>query len=695
MKERSSHISRAVRLALFGLVCLPAPATLVAMETGPVGQAGELPPETVETVRPNRSDLRIPERMRGRVVVQAQRPAAVRIDERLVPPPEDLTTRRFSLDAVGIAERADLVEGELLAVMEPWLGRELSFAEFQLAGLALLAYLQGHGHPNASLRFSQMQFRENQQVAVAIEGLTPLDYYQDGRPRIMVARFEVEGVTVVVPERVEMHMAQWSNRELTVEELGEAAESLAGLLRSEGFGLAQAWLPPQEIVDGVVRVAVLEGVVDASSGQDGVTVNSANRRTRAERLQPYFAAAVQPDQPLNVDRLERAVRLVDDLPGVRAVQTDLSPGSQPGTTQVVASVEEAPLATASLSADNYGSVYSGQNRLSAALNLNSPSGYGEQYFANVTGSSGMTSFKLGGHMPLGYQGLRVGLSHAQMSVDIGQELAFLSLSSESRITSLFANYPLHRSAGSNIYLTSALEHKQYRNRSPEFLGAFDNDRLIRVGSIGASGDLIDAYRGRTAWGLTLQHGHLDLSGNRDYQQSDAATARTAGSFSKTNLSVSRLQALPADGWYLYAGFSGQQASGNLDSSEKFQLGGPMGVRAYPVGEGVGDHGWLANLELRKRLGRIKQLDAEWIGFYDIGAVTQYADPWPGALPNRPNNYRLAGYGTGISLTYAENGSLRLTYAHKDGSNPNPTPAGTDSDGRNDSGRIWLIGTILF
>lgn len=695
MINKATYLSMVIRVALCGLACVSVHLAHAAEGYVDHIAAEKVPPETVETVHPNRSDLRITERMRGRVVVQAQRPAPVRIDEQLVPPPEDLTTRRFSLDAVGVAERADLIESELLAVMEPWLGRELSFAEFQLAAVALLEYLQGHGHPNASLRFSQMQFRENRQVAVAIEGLTPPDYYQDGRPRIMVAGYEVDGVTVVPQERVESHMAQWADRELTVEELEEAAESLAGLLRSEGYGLARAWLPPQEIVDGVVRVAVLEGVVDGQSGLDGVTVSNEGQRTRAERLQPYFSAAVQPDQPLNVERLERAVRLVDDLPGVRAVQADLSPGSQPGTTQVLATVEEAPLANLSITADNYGSVYSGQNRLSAALNLNSPAGYGEQYFANVTGSSGMTSFKVGGHMPVGYHGLRIGLSHAQMKVDIGEELAFLSLSSQSQITSLFANYPLRRGADSNVYLTAAMEHKHYRNQSPEFLGAFDNDRVIRVGSVGLSGDLVDAYRGRTAWGITAQHGDLDLSGNRDYQQADEATTGTAGSFGKANLSLSRLQALPADGWYLYGGFSGQHASGNLDSSEKFQLGGPMGVRAYPVGEGVGDHGWLINLELRKRLGRINQMDAEWIGFYDVGEVTQYAKPWPGALPNRPNSYRLAGYGTGISLTYAENGSLRLTYAHKDGNNPNPTPAGTDSDGRNDAGRIWLIGTILF
>jgi hemolysin activation/secretion protein len=56
------------------------------------------------------------------------------------------------------------------------------------------------------------------------------------------------------------------------------------------------------------------------------------------------------------------------------------------------------------------------------------------------------------------------------------------------------------------------------------------------------------------------------------------------------------------GFTLYASFSGQRASKNLDSSEEFFLGGPNGVRAYPQGEGAGDEGWLSRLELRHGAG---------------------------------------------------------------------------------------------
>jgi hemolysin activation/secretion protein len=42
--------------------------------------------------------------------------------------------------------------------------------------------------------------------------------------------------------------------------------------------------------------------------------------------------------------------------------------------------------------------------------------------------------------------------------------------------------------------------------------------------------------------------------------------------------------------------SGQRASQNLDSSEKFSLGGPNSVRAYGPGEAATDDGNLVTLE---------------------------------------------------------------------------------------------------
>ncbi|MBV1786443.1 hypothetical protein KQ940_00060 [Marinobacterium sp. D7] len=652
-------------------------------------------PEGVNTTNPATDPMRIPERMKGKVVLRAPA-AAPNIDPAIEPPPVDLTQRTFAVDAIPVLDGADVNVEHLVKVMEPWSGKALSFDEFQLAANELLTFLRDNGHPDAVLRFSQMQFMENQQVAVAIEGLKPVTPYQDATPKIQVAGFDIQGVTLLSEAEIAEHMAQWSDRELTVEELGEAVESLARLLRDRGYALAQAWLPPQEIRDGIVRVDVLEGVVDEQSGDNGLTVAGESARLKTDVAAAYLAEAVKPGEPLDVAALEERVRLLNDLPGVKRVQTDLKPGSLPGTTQVVAQVEDDDLVNVLVTADNHGSTYTGSERLSANINLNSPSGHGEQIFLNLVGAEDSSSYKIGGHLPVGYSGLRLGLSYAAMSVDFNLDQGFsvpVNIASDSSAASIFASYPLMRSAQTNMDLYASLDFKNYQNSI--LFGAVENDRDITSASLGYSGDHIDGYKGQTRWGLTLTQGDVGLENGSSYQFNDANGVQTEGSFTKINYSLQRYQSLLLDGLFFNAAVNGQWASGNLDSAEKFQLGGPDGVRAWPVGEGIGDNGWVANLELRKILAQPGWGRVETFGFYDVGGITQYAELNPGIVYDGPNSYTLKGYGAGLSLTYGESGNLQLVYAHKAGDNPNPTPEGTDSDGKNDQGRLWLIGKILF
>jgi hemolysin activation/secretion protein len=139
-----------------------------------------------------------------------------------------------------------------------------------------------------------------------------------------------------------------------------------------------------------------------------------------------------------------------------------------------------------------------------------------------------------------------------------------------------------------------------------------------------------------------------------------------------------------------AAFSGQFASKNLDSGEKFYLGGSSGIRAYPGSEGGGSEGRMANLELRWRINDQFNL----VGFYDWGMVTV----------NRDNNITGAATlnqfslrGTGLSFAWQiENGpNLKAVWARRIGNNPNPTTTGNDQDGTLLHDRFWLTASLPF
>jgi hemolysin activation/secretion protein len=679
-----SHKSLTAHLMLLAIL-LPISQTTFADDASP----------SMDNSTPDRGALRLPARNLGSKLLIRSLIAPVPEAAPMVVVPEfqleEITKRKFSLQGLSIGQEANIDQRKMNEVMTPWLNRELTFAEFQEASQALADHLRANGHPNAEVKISQMQFKQGQ-VGIAIAGLTPPVIPTE--PKLAVRDIKVTGATVISDAELKKALVPYFGRDLTVKEIGEATEAVSGALRNKGYALAQAYLPPQKIEDGVVTIAVQEGIVDGTAGKGGVTVTGGGDTIKPEIVEGYLAQGVQANKPLNVATLERSLRIANELPGVESITTNLAPGNEPGTTQVLAEVKSGKPVTGSLSADNFGNPWMGEGRISAAVNVNSPSGNGEQYFVNLSKATGMSSYKVGGHTPVGYSGLRVGASYSSMQVDVGSSLAFLQLSSNSDIASLFANYPLERSATRNTYLSASLDNKHYKNKSGALVGAMDNDRVSNGASVGVSGDWTGDWNGRLGWGVNLTTAAMDLSGGKLYEAQDAATARTKGGYNKLNASLNHLQTITND-WYLYTSLSAQYADKNLDSAEKFQLGGPFGVRAYPVGEGLGDQGWLATAEVRHNAGTTQFGDIELFGFADTGGVTQYNNLWVNALPTRPNSYQLSGYGLGMGITYQNSANVRVMVAEKMGNNPNPTAQSTDSDGKSDNTRVWVVGTIVF
>ena len=94
------------------------------------------------------------------------------------------------------------------------------------------------------------------------------------------------------------------------------------------------------------------------------------------------------------------------------------------------------------------------------------------------------------------------------------------------------------------------------------------------------------------------------------------------------------------------------ASKNLDISEKMELGGMYGVRAYPEGEAYADEGVLLTLEARQQVplpaGATGQLHLA--AFIDAGTVKPNHKPWLGA--------RLFGQGVLCPQARQRRGPLR-------------------------------------
>ena len=140
---------------------------------------------------------------------------------------------------------------------------------------------------------------------------------------------------------------------------------------------------------------------------------------------------------------------------------------------------------------------------------------------------------------------------------------------------------------------------------------------------------------------------------------------------------------------VYGSLRGQIAGDNLDSIEKFSLGGPGGVRAYPNGEAIGDSGTIASLELRysTTVPVVGTSDVNIGLFRDQGWLRVNHNAWEGYTG--PSKRRLAGNGISISLNKRDVFSVALTWAARDRSSEEAT---SEKDSRS---RLWLHTSFNF
>lgn len=511
--------------------------------------------------------------------------------------------------------------------------------------------------------------------------------------RVTVKEFRFSGEIKSFPvTALQVLLADLVGQSLSISDLQEAAERVTTFYRQRGYFLATVLLPKQDVTDGIVTLHVFEGVLDR---KNGVKIQGSKLRVKPQVLLKTVQSSIPADEAMHKESLERALLLIGDLPGMTATSR-LEAGDEAGGTRVAVQAAEGDLLVPNLALNNHGNIYTGAHQLVAGVSVNDPSGIGDQFSVNFSRSLAglLSSAKYSYSLPIGSDGLRAGLSYT----DVAFRLAGLQPDPQSTGSAqnwtLNARYPVIRSLQRNLAFTASYDWKRL------FTDAFQtpvSDKRVDVVALGLNWDHQDTLGGGafTSASLTGVTGNLDLTRVKSAAQADANSAQTAGRYNKWLWSLSRMQRLSEDVSLLLQA-SGQQAGKNLDGGEKFSLGGPSGVRAYPGGEGAGDEGYKFTIEPRWNVGRLgESVEFQLSAFYDMGYVVQNRTLWPTANLPTPNAYSLFGQGVSVALTRPGWADFRITYAHKLGINPGANVStGADADGRKDPGRVWLTLTMM-
>ncbi|WP_188691198.1 ShlB/FhaC/HecB family hemolysin secretion/activation protein [Bowmanella pacifica] len=447
----------------------------------------------------------------------------------------------------------------------------------------------------------------------------------DGQLSVTLKAFKFTGNSAFSQEQLSAQLQDLLGQPLTLTQLYAAAERISLFYREQGWLLARALLPAQEISDETLLIQVLEGRFDK--------VRLHNDSSADEQVIRRAMRGLEEGDGIRVGPLENALMNIDALPGTQ-VGSRLSAGDELGTSYLDLFVQEAPWLQGTMSLDNYGNTYNGAHRLNLGLLMANPFGGADAIqFQALVSDEGQLFVSSGYELPVGPWNTRVGAQFSWLQYRLGK--AFKALDSQGRATSASAfvshSWWQQRSWG----LSSWLEWR-YRELTDEQMGLVSEKRLNSLVFDILSGYWRDSWWGDSAnsYRLSLSHGQLTLLS--PYAQA-ADLLNTAGSYNKVALVLLRQQALSRR-LSLQLNLRGQLADKNLDASEKLSLGGAYGVRAFPQGEAAGDEGWLASAELRYRLNPDWQLAA----FVDAGGIRYNKDPVPGLGNQR--SLKAAGVG---------------------------------------------------
>ncbi|EMS81613.1 ShlB/FhaC/HecB family hemolysin secretion/activation protein [Desulfotignum phosphitoxidans] len=551
------------------------------------------------------------------------------------------------------------------------LKKKLSFAVafvllWSQSAFAADLILPGAGGQIQQIPPAPMQRRATPEIQVE-QGRAQLIPDSD-KVKILVNSLHVTGQTLYSESELLAATGFVPGSELTLFELRTMASMIADHYHADGYFVAQAYLPPQEIKDNSVTIAVLEGQYGS------VTLN--NQTNLSDRLANSLLDAPEQGTVIAIAPLENRLLLLSDVPGVK-VKSTLTPGAAVGTSDLNVDLTPGRRVTGNIEADNAGYYYTGRYRIGGSVNLNNPLGLGDVLGVRaLTSGSGMTYGRAFYQLQLGKA--TAGVAYAAMDYEMGEEFEYLDLHGTAQIASIYGNYPLIRSRTTNLYALAEYDYKIFRDKMGSTLLS---DTDVQVGMVGLAGNHRDRFAGGglTTYSLIASIGDVDIN-TPEARAVDDVTAQTNGSFQKLRYSVARLHNV-TDRIGIYAGINGQFASQNLDVSEKMSLGGPYAVRAYPVGEGYSDEAYVATLEGRLLLPTIWQSmpgQMHLIGFADTGTGTINKDPWTA----EDNHRTLSGAGIGLTWADYDNFSLSVSYAHRLG-NEAATAA------PDDSGQFWF------
>jgi hemolysin activation/secretion protein len=418
--------------------------------------------------------------------------------------------------------------------------------------------------------------------------LTRPDVAADNKPLFVLGAVSVRGAFALPRDALAASYRPYLGKMVSQADLAAIAQAISDSYRAAGFHLTRAIVPPQDIEGGRVRIQVIEGsIAEVDLRGDG---------TEQFGVRPMFDPILA-EHPSRLATLERQLLLVNNLPGVRIVDSTLEEiGGPTGRFRIVVQLKTWHIYTFA-GIDNLGSATVGPWQTYATAAFNSYLRPGDTLAVNLSTIANdprqLRFGRLSYDTPVGVDGVRLGGSALYSEVRPGDDRRLDNDVTKTESYELHGSIAPIQSQRSTLTLTAALG---FSNVSEYDVFGKIYDDHIRIFSLTSDYRLQDAFGGTNYTTLAYRQG-LDILGASHFGDDFVSRDGARADFSVLNFYYTRYQALTGP-WSAKLSMASQTASVPLFTSQQFYLGGAAFGRGYGAAEISGDNGVAGSFELR-------------------------------------------------------------------------------------------------
>ena len=466
----------------------------------------------------------------------------------------------------------------------------------------------------------------------------------ESQQEIIVKEFEITGNTVIETKELLALIEDFKGKVISYNELSEAVTKVTRYYSDKGYFLSFAFLPPQELETGTIKIEVVEGYI--ADIEVKISSGALTPKYISERLEKIIG------KPITLTELESALIVLKNQDLIQNFSQQIDKDRNTGLAILKLEVETADKFSLFARTDNWQSPFIGVNNRIASAELISLIKTGDRSIVGYRNSDGSNVLTAGYELPVNTSGGKIRI----LGGNNGSEIVTAPFNQPDPTTNFrFArgefSQPVIESPENTLILTGAFNWQSSENfllgePFPFSRGADENGRSTVSSLIFSQEYIRRSNIDRIIFNsqLTLGVGLFDANTGSRF---DSQFLIWRGDVNYLRLVSEDLRLLLRGGLQL--------SNDELPGLEQFTAGGPNTVRGYRAFLLSGDNGVLGSAEIQITLLKPKEDHT-----FQLIPFVDFAKPWNNSNDILEDNNL---FSLGLELTYLieRNFEIRVGY----------------------------------